>query len=373
MVLFYHYGPMLGLFPAGTILAKVQRIALAGWTGVDLFFVLSGFLIAGILIDNRQSPSYYRTFYIRRVCRIFPVYYLLLFAYTAALATGTYPRGSSLFIHPLPTWSYYFFLQNNFMAVVGDWGAAWLGITWSLAIEEQFYLILPAVIHRFGSPRNLLKIAGLFIVIGPLSRAMVTYGLHVQNWTSNYCLLTSRCDELGVGILVAILYRSKDGWRKITGARWPAIAAGATAIVVPTAVIFGFSQEHNFFLSYTFIACFYALLLIGTIVSDNPLSKLLSVRLMRTFGNMSYSTYLFHPIVLRLSFYMFHRGEPHVGSWHDVPPVGVALVATLLFSWMSWSFIERPILSFGHRFKYSPVERQIKAAEMRQENAECLR
>jgi peptidoglycan/LPS O-acetylase OafA/YrhL len=356
MVLSYHYVAGLAVVPEKTFFSRAQRILQGGWTGVDLFFILSGFLIAGILIDKQQSPSRLSTFYIRRACRIFPIYFLLLLSYSILLPFGMHAGwGLGLFTDPLPTWPYYVFLQNTFMAVARSFGAGWLGVTWSLAVEEQFYLILPFLVHRFSSPKNLVRLALLFIVIGPVSRALVAYGMHIHNWMFTYPLLPTRCDALGVGMLIAILYRSRDAWGKITNARWPIVGAVVAAVVLPTAVIFGFAQERTFVLSYTFIACSYALLLISAIVSDNPVSRVLSWRPVRFLGNLSYSTYLLHPLLLRASFYVFRQSEPQLRSWNDMPLIGVALAATLLLSWMSWSFIERPFLSLGHRFRYEPA------------------
>lgn len=116
-------------------------LRLAG-TGVDLFFVLSGFLIGGILLDVKTTDTYYRTFYLRRFHRILPVYFLWLLLFACGLALAD-PRVKGMFNQALPIWSYPLFLQNFAMAVQGTFGAQWLMVTWSLAVEEQFYL-LPA-------------------------------------------------------------------------------------------------------------------------------------------------------------------------------------------------------------------------------------
>src|SRR5262249_6222855 len=111
----------------------------------------SGFLIGGILMDNRGSANYFKTFYIRRVCRIFPLYFLwlVLFFVLLLLLQPSFPEYSTIFGHGIPhfpQWGYALFLQNFFMARSGDFGPAWLGITWSLCVEEQFYLVLPLLI-----------------------------------------------------------------------------------------------------------------------------------------------------------------------------------------------------------------------------------
>lgn len=127
------------------------------WSGVDLFFVLSGFLLGGILMDHKTSPSFFMTFYVRRVCRLFPLYYLLLLLFgltTLAPLSQACPGLNWLFDHPLPMWSYATFTQNFQMAFKELIGANWLGVTWSLAVEEQFYLILPLIggLYRPSKP-----------------------------------------------------------------------------------------------------------------------------------------------------------------------------------------------------------------------------
>ena len=119
------------------------------WSGVDLFFVLSGFLITGILRDQRSSSRYWRTFYLRRACRVLPLYAILLGGFALAIAFGAsnVPGLWWLFYTPMPLWSYATFTQNFFMAVAGGTGANWMGVSWSLAVEEQFYLVLPLVVY----------------------------------------------------------------------------------------------------------------------------------------------------------------------------------------------------------------------------------
>ena len=151
LVVVWHYvGAPLQAVPGPVALAGFRSLRLA-WSGVDLFFVLSGFLIGGILLDQRASPGYFKAFYARRFCRIFPVYFLWLGLFFAllALAPGftSSPAFRHLFDKPLPAWSYATFTQNLVIARWETFGPDWLAITWSLAIEEQFYLLLPLMVR----------------------------------------------------------------------------------------------------------------------------------------------------------------------------------------------------------------------------------
>jgi peptidoglycan/LPS O-acetylase OafA/YrhL len=137
LVLFHHFT----LFdPVTTIGAWLGFVALLGWSGVDVFFVLSGFLITGILIDARGSNRYFASFYMRRVLRIFPLYYLIVFLSFVVLARSTYWH--DLLVGPgrVAQWPYWTYLVNFAIAERGDFQHGVLDVAWSLAIEEQFYL-----------------------------------------------------------------------------------------------------------------------------------------------------------------------------------------------------------------------------------------
>src|SRR5260370_19570686 len=120
------------------------------WTGVDLFFVLSGFLIGGILLDARESSNYFRVFYTRRFFRIVPIYAVLLVCagFTIYLSDARiFRRYEEMLTGRLPWWYFLTFAQNIGMSIHKVWGTFPLGVTWSLAVEEQFYLTLPLLIR----------------------------------------------------------------------------------------------------------------------------------------------------------------------------------------------------------------------------------
>src|SRR5208283_2319721 len=118
----------------------LQSLFSYGWMGVDLFFVLSGFLITGILVDTKQSEGYFKNFYARRCLRIWPLYYSVLFLMFVAVPLVHPSIGSVVIARSSPWWAYLFFLQN-FLVHSQVSAAGPLGVTWSVAIEEQFYLV----------------------------------------------------------------------------------------------------------------------------------------------------------------------------------------------------------------------------------------
>ena len=123
------------------------RLFAHGWMGVDLFFVLSGFLISGILLDTKQSESYFNNFYIRRCLRIWPLYYSALVFMFVLVPFLRPSEASAIFAsRSSPWWAFPLFLQN-FLVPSPTGATGLLGVTWSLAVEEQFYLVWPWVIR----------------------------------------------------------------------------------------------------------------------------------------------------------------------------------------------------------------------------------
>jgi peptidoglycan/LPS O-acetylase OafA/YrhL len=198
-VLVWHYFVCQINVPAGGLLGTAKMWLGFTWSGVDLFFVLSGFLITGILLDNAHATNYFRTFYIRRACRILPIYMLLLVVViTASWALRDQAhRFPWLLKETIPFWAHATFTQNIFMSLKETWGATYaLGPTWSLAVEEQFYLVLPVVIYFM--PRRVLPILFMgLIILAPLLRATTT------NSVQSYIQAPWRADSLISGALLA--------------------------------------------------------------------------------------------------------------------------------------------------------------------------
>src|SRR6476660_4309501 len=138
LVLVFHFISQEGSTAPHSFASHLQRIVAMGWTGVDLFFVLSGFLIGGILMDVRTSPAYFRTFYIRRFFRIIPIYYVWIVLYILLLRfAGAFVRAhSNSGVMPptgVPIYLHFLFLQNLGLAALVGLAGAWFGHTWSLA------------------------------------------------------------------------------------------------------------------------------------------------------------------------------------------------------------------------------------------------
>jgi peptidoglycan/LPS O-acetylase OafA/YrhL len=176
LVIVYHLLTQLeghpGVFHYAVIAGRL------GWSGVDLFFVLSGFLIGGILLDARTSSRYYPTFYARRAFRILPIYGVLLFFFGLRSLLFRWMPGYSpnLTADEIPLLAYLTFSQNFRMAHLGSLGTGSLCPTWSLAVEEQFYLTMPVFIRNIKRER-LVGILLAVVVGAPLLRILPVHFL----------------------------------------------------------------------------------------------------------------------------------------------------------------------------------------------------
>ena len=330
------------------------------WTGVDLFFVLSGFLIGGILMDQRAAENYFRTFYLRRVCRIFPFYFLwlILFFVASRLLSADQSRGwyGWLFAQDfakVPGWSFVLFLQNLFYAKTSLAGPLWLTVTWSLAVEEQFYLFLPVVVW-FVPLRKLPHVLVPLILLAPACRLFL-YLFHPGIYP--YVLLPCRLDTLLIGVLCAYGIRQKSfqGWlERRPGRLYQALGvllAGAAYLSVFASGPYSFEMV---FLGYTWMALFYAcLLLIAVAAKKSVMAGLMHFPPLCQLGVISYGVYLIHASVNILMHGLILGKDVYMESLADGAVTCLAAGVTLLIATCSWRFFEKPIVRWGHSFSYT--------------------
>ena len=374
MVVFHHFGniqPGIGGVP-GVIRGVVPLL----WTGVDLFFVLSGFLLGGILMRHRESGNYFRTFYLRRVCRILPLYFLwmaLFFAVPILFAPPNRPGWySTIFqqnIPHFPNWVYLFFLQNLFMAKTGYAVAHWIGPTWSLAIEEQFYLVIPFIIWLVP-PWRLLAVLLALLVLVPVFR-LYLYLYHSGIFA--YVLLPCRADSFLLGVLCAYLLRDEqlrarmERHRNGVRAAFVVLAAGMAGLTIfsnrsGTGLLYSFEMAT---FGFTWIALFYACLILLVATSrTGAIARLTRVPLLRHFGIIAYGMFLINMSINTLVQGLISgKMLPDIGNWTDVLAASLAFLLTWLLAFLSWKFFEKPIVRWGHSFSYAPTKQIIPAAE----------
>jgi peptidoglycan/LPS O-acetylase OafA/YrhL len=314
------------------------------WSGVDLFFVLSGFLIGRILIFNRGSAHYFRTFYARRVLRIFPVYYVVLAAFLIVSALGLRSALPWLMLGACPTYSYALYIQNFFMVGRG-FGAAWLGVTWSLAIEEQFYLLLPLVVHLVSRAR-LPELLRAGVMIAPVLRALLP-GVMPS------VLLPARMDSLLLGVLIA--HYHLDGTIGRIFGRRRGLLAGLTAAAVAAVVLLVVCGANEFggVANHSVYALLYALTVVWVLVDASPrFTRLLQNGVLQYIGRISYALYLFHEVVSGLVHQLVRHQAPRMRSLPDVGATVGAFLLTIGLASLSYYLLERPLLDLGKRWKY---------------------
>ena len=323
------------------------------WSGVDLFFVLSGFLIGGILLDARESSNYFRVFYTRRFFRIVPIYAVLLLSVACVMQlwrVGVISNYEEVFTGAMP-WPYFaLFFQNVGMSLHHVWGTFPLGVTWSLAVEEQFYLTLPVLI-RFLDRRALLRFILAAICGAPLLRVWF-YHHDPTNSFAWYTLTPCRADALLLGVLGAVAVR-EPLWRAWLLAKRKILLLIMAGLLFGTAMLGWRAPSHEVPLMATFgltwmALCYLAFLLYGVLFPDSRLSRCLRWGWLRSLGIIAYGTYLFHEFFLS----MFFGRTPWLYSFRDVSLSLVTLIVTLLFCRLSWVYFEKPLVKLGHRATY---------------------
>lgn len=357
MVIVYHYVENTWVTQPGSWAVHLQAAIGLGWTGVDLFFVLSGFLIGGILLDARGASDYFQVFYTRRFFRIVPLYLVVLLISPSILVFIRHFGNINDFLflaggrQHVPFLCFLTFTQNFWMAYTEKFGALSLAVTWSLAIEEQFYLTLPVLVRWLSRP-SLIKVVRFGIYLAPLLRIGLGLCFH-HNWIAPFTLMPCRMDALLMGVLAAAMLRdaSQREWIQRTKAfRFviPVLALGMVAFTTftPTPdnpVIQSFG--------YSWIALFYVTVLLYTVTRTNSLaSRALRVRWLGWLGGIAYGVYLLHQTAQGLLFGLVWHREPFItGGWSLLTTLA-ALFATLLIGHFSFRYFEGPLLRVARNY-----------------------
>jgi peptidoglycan/LPS O-acetylase OafA/YrhL len=356
LVLVHHsaFAPPAGPWPslAGRL---YFTLAAVGWAGVDLFFVLSGFLITGILLDAKDAPCYFRNFYMRRTLRIFPLYYgvmILIFCLgPLLLPADAAGEDSSVWL-----WVY----GTNFgQALKGAYlyPSRWFEINhfWSLAVEEQFYLVWPLVVY-FLRPKG-LRAACLGCMAGALLLRLVL-ALSGAGHHAVYYLPLCRVDTLAAGAWLALAVRTGGGVASLVRpARWLALASGGVLLFVVAGVLQGRSEWATSLFMQTIglsvLWAFFGSVLVLTLPGAHSTlaARLSGLKAVRWFGKYSYGIYVFHVLCFPVLLPAVLRNA----GTDDVFPASLLylLVMTVFASalaWVSWNFYEQPFLKLKRYF-----------------------
>lgn len=347
-----------------------------GWTGVDIFFVLSGFLITGILYDSRTLEHRWRDFYIRRTLRIFPLYYGIIFC---VLLTTPY-------LHwrwSLPWLSFPAYVFNLMPTQIPGHSDRVLGhlvgllrgktfVTlyfdhfWTLCVEEQFYLLWPAVIFAVQDRKKLLRIMIVLIVcvlIFRIGMMMTAFGhAHPERIVrATY----ARMDSLLLGGVVALLLRGPAAERVM---RWGGrLLAVGSALFLATALIAVYALHQSSSadevtpwiasVGFTIVGIMACGLLLLCLRQGSWLNRVFQASPLRWIGQRSYGIYIFHMIPIQPALVLANKAASRI---HPAPayltPVTVllqtifALIVTLIAATLSYRFFEQPFLRLKDRW-----------------------
>lgn len=353
MVLLRH--SVFGMETSSKFLSPFLVAGQLTWSGVDLFFVLSGFLIGGILLDAKNSPRYFKTFYIRRAYRIFPIYGVVTALFLSRHLLAHFLPGMLGEASPLtiPWASYATLTQNFWMAHLGWFGPVAMTATWSLAIEEQFYLTAPLLIRRVKL-EHLTVVLAAVVVGAPILRALLHYYAPHGDFAC-YVLMPCRADALCLGVLSAMLVRNLKLWDLLRTNR---IALNCAVVVLFAGVAFMTYEKYDPFsspmntLGYSWLALFYTCcLLIAVSRSTGPSHLALCNRGLMRLGTVAYCAYLLHiPLIHAGRRVLESRFHESPATWFAGGMLGVA--ATLAVAALSWKFFEKPLLRRGHAYRY---------------------
>ena len=369
LVLAFHFTVYGGMKPAMLADGIYYRLASAGWVGVDLFFVLSGFLITGILADTRDGLHYFRTFYARRVLRIFPLYYGFLVLVLLVLPALVGPTLGTRSLTASQRW-YWSYLSNVLHARHGwptsDLPNYVLGHFWSLAVEEQFYLFWPPLVF-FLSRSALRRVCVGLIVASFALRAAIAL---TANPTAAYVLTPARMDALAIGGWIALTARESGGLQELR--RWARPIALISGVGIVALFLWrgelGTNDLPVQLAGFLLLACLFGAMLVFAVTAE-PASRygaLVTHPVLRFFGRYSYGLYVFHhPLIFvlrRLGFsvtlFPAVLGSQLIGQ---AAYLTGATALTLGLAFVSWRLYESQLLKLKTFFPYASEQQPCAA------------
>ena len=342
VVIVSHY---FGEVPSGV------RATMLGWLAVDIFFVLSGYLIGKLILERKEHANFFAVFYVRRICRIIPAYLITVFVMFGLFALIKQPWVDADVQFPL--WSYLSFNQNFFMISTDSIGAHWLAPTWTLAVEEHFYLVVPALIV-FVPSRRLITVL-IAVVFGAVLLRTVIYRFDSLPDMAALVLLPSRADILVCGILAAVVFKTR-------GIPWEQLQLPLRVMPIVMLVgIFGLKLLNNgsFEAAGPLLAGIGCATFILAIVLDAPEAKRFHSPVLRFFGNNGYCLYLTHLPVLGLMHGLILGTKPDLATPSQWLVTIAALPVCTFVGWGMTKLIEEPATAYGRSWRWSP-ERRLK-------------
>lgn len=324
-------------------------VASAGWIGVQLFFVLSGFLITRNLLDSKGATNYFRVFFARRILRIFPLYYatLIVALIVVPLCLGT-PLAHLFQRDEL--WLWLFMLNWAHPLGTSTYG---LPHFWSLAVEEQFYFLWPFIVSRIA-PRSLLKVCAGIAVAAFVIRTLMHFGGATGEMI--YEFTVCRMDALAIGAATAVLFQDPAGiaWVK----RWERYFVPVAVVLTLGGAFVTDAYTSSFVgtqtIGHTLLAVIFALTLLACVADEGQYNKLFQRvfdwSALRSVGRYSYGMYVLHfPIFLWLQTHSAVYDRTF-GRWSPLAFVATMMILAYCAAFVSYQLLEKPFLSLKRFF-----------------------
>jgi peptidoglycan/LPS O-acetylase OafA/YrhL len=353
VVCFHSFGFLYGVRGLSGIPKFLVALTLPGWAGVNLFFVLSGFLITGILLDTKPRQDYYRRFYWRRALRILPLYYAVLVLLLVLARTGLVDRRVS--------WSFLALSSVYLANVTGLLGVAMqYGVLWSLAVEEHFYLLWPLLVRSLSRRKLILCATGIAVLCLGLRVLYVVLGYNIGGYT------WLAADGLAMGAVLAAVARSRQRARERV--RHLSIAALATSLAIFVAgAPFGIFLASHFLgltLRETALDLFCTSVVGLTLLMGTSAWKAVVNRpVLQFLGKVSYGVYLTHMLVYEVVAHFLGSlwpGLPSAEGHFWVMGLRFCISGSLTLGLMSLSrrYFEEPFLALKDRTgtRTEPIE-----------------
>jgi peptidoglycan/LPS O-acetylase OafA/YrhL len=331
-----------------------------GWMGVMIFFVLSGFLITGGLYDSQHEKHRFRNFYLRRTLRIFPLFYFIWFC----VLIGAF------FLHEywrpmLVLWPLYLGNYARFFAGTTDvdhiftrfpWFTIQIGHFWSLAVEEQFYLLWPLVVFKVSNRQTLIRICGAVMVGALLLRTILVLTLphSILQMEFLYRMTFSQADAFLFGGLLALLMRGPEKAAALRSGPWLFWGALAALVVAcwlngPGRYLTNVVPSTPWMSTYGFTLIDLASggLILCALRPGNLLFRCITFSPLRLLGKYSYGFYVYHLLLLPLlmDFAM-------ISPWHSVMIFWwcADFIVIFVISAISYEVLESPFLRLKDQF-----------------------
>lgn len=367
-VMLFHFGTASGLQADSYATKKLIGLFCNLWSGVDIFFALSGFLITGILLREKTEPGYFARFYMRRTLRIFPLYYAALIVIFVLLPALHLPALDNPGVHRVQDAQVWMWAYSQDFAITYfnhdffDPDPLWVGHFWSLGVEEHFYLVWPLIVY-FCTRRGLLLTSGLLIVAAPVVRFTMTH--YDMDPAAVYTFTLSRVDQFAIGGLLALFVQEREPVQLRRWARW---AAGAAVMYLVVCVI---ELKQPFYWSYPealgfglgFLALGSSALIVFAISPQPSAIKVgLEFDWLRFFGKYSYGAYVLHTPLQYTFMQLFgpQRIEAIAAPLGHAPAqligllgfVGLSIALTMASALIVYKLIEAPFNRLKRHFEY---------------------